>query len=29
MNGKEALQEEFFHTFTTLLDKGSQIVFNS
>ena len=26
MNGKEALQEEFFHTFTTLLDKGSKIV---
>ena len=29
MNGKEALQEEFFHTFTTLLDKGSQIVLTS
>ncbi len=26
MNGKEALQEEFFHTFSTLLDKGSQVV---
>ncbi len=29
MNGKEALQEEFFHTFSTLLDKGSQIVLTS
>ena len=29
MNGKEALQEEFFHTFSSLIDKGSQIVLTS
>ena len=29
MNGKEALQEEFFHTFSALLDKGSQIVLSA
>ncbi len=29
MNGKEAMQEEFFHTFNALLDKGSQIIMSA
>jgi len=29
MNGKEAMQEEFFHTFNALLDKGAQVILSS
>ena len=29
MNGKEAMQEEFFHTFNTLIDKGSQVILSA
>ena len=29
MNGKEAMQEEFFHTFNALLDKGSKIIISA
>ena len=29
MNGKEAMQEEFFHTFNALLDRGSRIILSA
>ena len=29
MNGKEAMQEEFFHTFNSLIEKGSQVILSS
>ena len=29
MNGKEAMQEEFFHTFNTLIEKGSQVILSA
>ncbi len=29
MNGKEAMQEEFFHTFNALMDKGSQVILSA
>ncbi len=29
LSGKDSLQEEFFHTFNSLMDKGSQIIISS
>ena len=29
MNGKEAMQEEFFHTFNALIDRGAQIILSA
>ena len=29
MNGKEAMQEEFFHTFNSLIEKGSQVIISA
>ncbi len=29
MNGKAAMQEEFFHTFNSLIDKGSQVILSA